>query len=696
MPEAHEFLRNLALVLCVAAVTSVVFQRLRQPVIFGYLLAGMIVGPYLPVPLVANQDMVRALAELGVILLMFSIGLEFSIHRLLQVGGPSAIAATTETSIMMGLGFIAGRALGFTTTESIFTGAIVAISSTTIIAKAFAEHNVRGRVNELVFGILIIEDLIGILLVAALTAVGEGGGLSPREILATTLRLALFLTGLIGVGLLLVPRLIRAVTRIGRAETTLIASIGICFAAALLALSLGYSVALGAFIAGSLVAESGETRTVEVLVTPVRDLFVAIFFVAVGMLLDPAAVMQYWWAVALLVAVVMIGKILAVSSGLFLIGEGMQTAVRSGMSLAQIGEFSFIIAAVGMSTGATRDALYAVAIAVSAITTLTTPHLIRAAPRVAAFVDARLPGPLQTFVALYGSWLERLRSSPAHHPEGRNRIRRFVRVLLIDIALLVFIAVGLAVELTNLSNWLSTTAGITPAWARRAVVLVATALAAPLLLGLVRSTQLLGKAIASHALPLPGRTGPDMAAAPRRALEVTLQFALLVAALALLVAITQPFAPRIPGILIVVLAFAVFIAAVWRAATNLQGHAIAGAEVIAAALTRGGVEGSTHSEPSALDRMRQMLPGLGEPVAMTVEPGSRAVNRTLADVDLRGVTGATVLAILRGEERIVSPRGDVMLQPGDVIAVAGTNVAIDGVRGIVSAAGSEITAPVVP
>ena len=418
-PDSHAFLVNLALVLSVAALTSLVFQRLRQPVVFGYLVAGMIVGPNIPVPLVADQAMVRTLAELGVILLMFSIGLEFSMRRLLQVGGAAGIAAIAETSVMMLLGFLAGRLLGLTALESIFLAAIVAISSTTIIVKAFAEHGVRGRVKEIVLGILIVEDLIAILLIAILTAVGEGEGLSPREVVATTLRLALFLAGLVGVGLLTVPRLIRAAVRSERAETILVSSMGVCFAASLLALSLGYSVALGAFIAGALVAESGQEKAVEHLVTPVRDLFVAIFFVAVGMLFDPSVLVDYWWMVLALVVIVIAGKVLAVSSGVFLIGEGLRPAVQAGMSLAQIGEFSFIVASVGLATGSTREFLLPVVVAVSAITTLTTPALIRAAPRVAKLVDAKLPGPLQTFVALYGSWFERLRSAPRSWAKSR-------------------------------------------------------------------------------------------------------------------------------------------------------------------------------------------------------------------------------------------------------------------------------------
>src|SRR4030095_8463411 len=248
--------------------------------------------------------------------------------------------------------------MGLTSIESLFLGAIVAISSTTIIVKAFAEHGIRGRVADIVLGILIVEDLIAILLIAILTAWGECEGMSPRGVVATTLQLALFLAGLVGIGLLTVPRLIRAAVSFERAETLLVASMGVCFAASLLALSLGYSVALGAFIAGALVSESGHEKSVEQLVTPVRDLFVAIFFVAVGMQLDPMVIVQYWWLVVALVIVVIGGKVLAVSSGVFLTGAGLRPAVQAGMSLAQIGEFSFIIASVGLATGSAGDLLH--------------------------------------------------------------------------------------------------------------------------------------------------------------------------------------------------------------------------------------------------------------------------------------------------------------------------------------------------
>src|SRR3972149_598136 len=241
MQDAHAFLENVALVLCVAGVTTVVCQRLRQPVVFGYLLAGMSVGPPLPIPLFADEAIVRTLSELGVILLMFALGLEFSLRKLLRVGTTAGLIALAETSFMVWLGFLLGRLFGWTTIESVFAGAIIAISSTTIIVKTFDEQRLTGRVTELVLGILILEDLFAILLLAILTTVATGSSLTLGAFTTTAVRLGTFLAVLVGVGLLLVPRAVRWIVRINRPETTLIASIGICFAAALLADAFGYS-----------------------------------------------------------------------------------------------------------------------------------------------------------------------------------------------------------------------------------------------------------------------------------------------------------------------------------------------------------------------------------------------------------------------------------------------------------------------
>jgi CPA2 family monovalent cation:H+ antiporter-2 len=685
MTESTGFLRDLAFVLCVAAVTTVVFQRLRQPVVFGYLLAGMIIGPHIPIPLAVNANTVHTLSELGVILLMFGLGLEFKLRKLLQVVPTAGIIAVIQASTMFLFGYMVGQGLGWTTLESIYTGAMISVSSTTIIVKAFAEQRATGRYTELVYGILIIEDLIAIFLVAILTAISHGNGVSATSIGMTAARLVLFLIGLLGVGLLLIPRFVRSVISINRPETTLIASVGICFAAALLALAFGYSVALGAFIAGSLVSESGEEKTIEPLVAPVRDLFVAIFFVAVGMMIDPVLIAQHWGAVLILATVVILGNVIVVSTGTFLVGFGTRTAVQTGMSLAQIGEFSFIIAGVGLAAGVTRSFLYPVAIAVSALTTLTTPWLIRASGPAASYVDRKLPQPLQTFMALHGSWMERLRSAP-REPVRHSRIRRLMRLMVIDIALLLLLVIGTSVEMDRLSAVLTVLMGFTAEGARLMIVAGAVLVAIPLLVGLVRTARVLGFDLATRALPVAEDGNVDVAAAPRRMFLVVLQLMIVCLVGVPIVAITQPFLPPYRGTAAIIIILAALGVAFWRNATNLHGHARAGAEVIVATLTQQMAKGDTLTDDesdemsASLEQVNNLLPGLGEPVRVRIAPNSTAVDRTLAQLNLRSLTGATVLAITRSDSNVVLPVGREVLHAGDVLALAGTYDAVQAAR----------------
>jgi CPA2 family monovalent cation:H+ antiporter-2 len=681
MHGAHDFLKALAMVLCVAAVTSVLFQRLRQPVVLGYIIAGLIIGPHVPIPLVADASIVQTLSELGVILLMFSLGLEFSLRKLFQVGPTAGITAVIQCSLMIWLGFVVGRAFGWTTLESIFVGAIIAISSTTIIAKAFDEQGIKGKLREIVVGVLIVEDLIAILLMATLTAVSSGAGLSAGQLALTIGRLGLFLVGLVVVGLLLIPRVVRAVHKLDRPETLLVTSVGICFAVALLAQEFGYSVALGAFLAGSLVAESGKEKDVEHLVQPVRDVFAAIFFVSVGMLIDPALVAKHWVAVAVLTGVVIVGKLVGVSLGVFLTGNGTRTAVQSGLSLAQIGEFSFIIAGLGLSLNATGTFLYPVAVAVSAITTLTTPFLIRASGPVANFVDRKLPKPLQTFAALYGSWVEGLRAAPAQKTTGA-RIRRMVRLMLLDAALLAALVIGTSVFLERLTTTVESRGGLGASVARLLVIGLASALAVPFLVGLVRMARGLGVLLADLALP-PGAEGKlDRAAAPRRALVVTLQLASLLSVGVPLVALTQPFIPGFQGAAVLLVQLVVLAVGFWRSATNLQGHVRAGSQVIVSALAAQTHTGDEEKKEEQLKTLHAILPGLGEPTPVRLEATSPAVGRSLAQLNLRGMTGATVLAIQRGEDGAVVPTAQEVLREGDVLALAGTHEAIDAARAV--------------
>ncbi len=680
--DSHTFLQNLAVVLCVAAVATVVFQRLRQPVVFGYLLAGLIVGPYLPVPLVADPQTVRALSELGVILLMFSLGLEFSIRKLVQVSQKAGAVALFECSVMVSVGYLVGQMLGFTRMESIFAGAITGISSTTIIVKAFQEQNVKGRVTELVFGILIIEDLIAIFLLTILTTVARSGTVSPGDLAVTAVRLVMFLAALIGFGLLTVPRAIRAVQRLGKPETTLVASIGICFAAALLALSFGYSVALGAFIAGSLIAESGHELEIEHLVRPVRDMFAAIFFVSVGMMIDPTALMVHWRAVLALTLAVILGKVLAVTIGAFLAGHGRRTAMKAGMSLAQIGEFSFIIASVGVAAGVIGAWMYPVAIAVSAITILTTPLLIRLSNRAAASIDHWLPEPIQTVAALYGSWIERVRSTPRPATE-RSRSNRIIRIILLDAALITAVVIGVDVEIDRLSVLVGDMTRMTPEQVRFMVVLVAGLITVPLIFGLITSARALGSNLARRAFADPQKGKVDLADAPRRALVILVQLAVVLAVGIPIVAITQPFLPPHQGAFVLALLTLVLLVALWRNAANLQGHARAGAQIIASALAHqmASTDGAP-TETRILDDVNAVLPGLGEPVAIRVVPQSIAVGRSLAQLNLRGATGATVLAIKRGSQQIPTPLGREVIHAGDIVAVAGAHDSIAVARAL--------------
>jgi CPA2 family monovalent cation:H+ antiporter-2 len=672
-----DLLTDLALIMCVAAVTTALFQRLRQPVVLGYLLAGMLVGPHLAVPLFADEATARELSELGVVLLMFSLGLDFSLRKLIRVAPTAGVVAVIECSLMVSVGYLVGRALGWTGYESLFGGAALAISSTTIIVKAFAEQKVSRARSEIVFGILVVEDLIAILLLAFLTAAASGARLDGAALARTVGRLAGFLAVLLAAGMLIVPRLVRAVVRLRRAETTVVAAVGLCFAFALLARKMGYSVALGAFLCGALVAESGAAKIIEHRIEPVRDLFAAVFFVSVGMLIDPRLIWAHAGTVLALTGVVVAGKLVGVTIGAFVAGYGVPTAVQTALSLGQIGEFSFIIAGVGLSLGVTRSFLYPVAVAVSALTTLLTPFLIRASGRVGALVDRRLPHTLQTYAALYGAWVQGLRSTVEHRTVW-SRIRRLAKLLVLDAALCAAILIAGSLSARGIARWAARVAGVGPAVARVALIAATLALLFPFVLGAVRMARALALALATEALPAPnGKETLDLAAAPRRALLVTLQIAILLVAGVPLVAVTQPFLPRFEGMAILLLSLALLVVALWRSANELQGHVRAGAQVFLEALAaQSGLDASGAPHAGGGHDVPAELPGLGNARAFRLGSDSHVIGRTLRQLDLRGLTGATVIAIDREPADVVYPSADETLRPGDTLVVTGAAEAV--------------------
>jgi len=664
-------LADLALIVGMAALLATIFQRLGLPIVLGYLLTGLLVGPHLPTGFGVNPALAQPLSDVGVILLMFSLGLEFSVRRLIRIAPIGGLVALIECSLVAWLGYFSGRLFGWSATESIFVGALCAISSTTIIAKTFAEKGIHGRLSEIVFSVLVAEDLIAILMLAVLTAVTGGSGVSAGFLGQTTLRLLGFLTVMLAGGMLAVPRLVRLVARLGRAEILVMTCLGLAFGFAFLAQKAGYSVAFGAFLAGALVAESGEAKVAERLVRPIRDIFAGVFFVSIGMLIDPGAIRDHSAAVLVLVAVVVTGKVLGVGLGAFVAGHGVRLSIQAGMSLAQIGEFSFIIAGLGVTTGVLRGFLFPVAIAVSAVTTLLTPLLIRGSAGVASYVDRRLPHAVQTYAALYGSWVQALGEARSRRSEWTH-IRRLAGFLILDVVIIAALVVASSLGRVRLAVLL--TGRIRPLVAHGLVTFVAIALALPFFWGALRSARKLGRVLAEGAFPR-RITGVDLAEAPRRAMRATLELAILLAAGAPLVALTQPFLPTsFPFALALVVGVALLALPFWRSATNLQGHVRAGTQAILETL----VAQSRSGQPASnnLEDMRAMLPGIGEPAAVPIGGDAICVGRSLKELDLRGLTGATVLAIERSPTEVVFPGADEVLREHDLLVLTGTHESV--------------------
>lgn len=681
MTEIHELLSAITIVLCVAAVTTVLFHWLHQPVVLGYIIAGLLVGPYVPFPIVADPGIIRTLSELGVILLMFSLGLEFSLRKLFQVGPTSGIIAVLETSIMIWIGYMIGQMFGWTPVESLFAGVLIAISSTTIIAKVFNEQNIQGKLRETVFGILIVEDLIGILFMAIFTGVASGAGLSAGPLAATIGRLTAFLIGIIVAGLFFVPRMMLAIKKIDRKETTLVAVIGFCFVVSLIAREFGYSVALGAFLAGSLIAESGESSDIEQLIEPVRDMFAAIFFVSVGMMIDPGIIFRYLPAILVLTVAVILGKNFGVAFGSFLTGNSMRTSIRAGMSMAQIGEFSFIIAALGLSLKATGDFLYPIAVAVSALTTLSTPLFVRSSGPMANFIDRKLPKPLQTFAALYGSWIEEIKAR-SETRKTLGPVRRLVRLMIIDGVILGTVIIAVSLVINDIIAALHGMFGFSETAVIFLVVLAVIGISLPFCFGIIRVGKKLGISLARMALPAKKDGGVDFVAAPRRMLVVTLQVGSVLLVGIPLLAVTQPFVPLIPATGVFIFSLAVLSVLFWRSATDLQGHVRAGAEVIAEALNipSGRKTKIDTAEKDRLGEVHQLLPGLGDIIAVTLTPDNASIGKTLAQINLRGVTGASVLAIVRDKSGMIIPTANEQLMENDILALSGTHEAVASAR----------------
>lgn len=393
MSQLPNIIQDLALILVLAGIVTLIFKRLRQPLILGYIVAGFICGPHLSIfPTIADINSVSTWADIGVIFLMFTLGLEFSFKKLVKMGPSPVIAACTIIFCMIGLGALAGHFFGWNRMNSLFLGGMLAMSSTTVIYKALDDMGLRQqRFASSVLGALVVEDILGILLMVILSTMAVSNQFEGTELFYSLLKLAFVLILWFIVGVFLIPTFLRRARPLMSSETLLIMALGFCFLMVVIAVNMGYSAAFGAFMMGSILAETVEAEQINTVVAPVKDLFGAIFFVSVGMMVDPGIIGQYWLPIVILILLIIVGQAIFGTMGFMLSGKPLRVAIQCGFSMAQIGEFAFIIASLGVSLKVTEPFLYPVVVAVSVITTFLTPYMIRLAPRAADAVEHHMP-----------------------------------------------------------------------------------------------------------------------------------------------------------------------------------------------------------------------------------------------------------------------------------------------------------------
>ena len=429
MSEIAPLISDLAVILIAAGIITLIFKCLKQPVVLGYIVAGILAGPAVPyIPTVSDPTNIKIWADIGVIFLLFAMGLEFSFKKLMTVGGTAVIASITIVSGMMFLGYTAGNALGFSHLSSIFLGGMLTMCSSAIVFKAFDDMGLRGqKFTGVVLGVLVVEDLVAVVLMVLLSTLAVSKQVEGMEMLESILKLGAFLIFWSLLGIYLIPSFLKKIKPFLNDETLLIIALGFCLGMVMIAAKAGFSSALGAFVMGSLLAETTEAEKIEKLVKPVKDLFAAIFFVSVGMMIQPDLLIEYLVPICILTILVIIGQIFFGSLGVLLSGQPLKIALQSGFSLTQIGEFAFIIASLGVSLKVTDDYLYPVIVAVSVVTTFLTPYMIRMATPVYQLIDNYLPSSIKLMLNRYSSG-----SNTVKHKSTWNKL---LKSMLLDVIL---------------------------------------------------------------------------------------------------------------------------------------------------------------------------------------------------------------------------------------------------------------------
>jgi CPA2 family monovalent cation:H+ antiporter-2 len=668
--HSEAFLQDLAVVMIVAAIVTIAFHRFKQPVVLGYIIAGVIIGPHTPpYALIHDKETIDTLAELGVILLMFSLGLEFSLRKLKQVGAPAFIAALLEILLLFGVGHEIARFFGWGQMNSIFLGAMLSMSSTTVIIKVLGElGKMKEHFSQLIFGILIIEDILGIAMIALLSGIAMTGTLSVSDVGVTLGKLSIFFTVTLVVGLIAVPQLIRYVARFKRNEMLVVTLLGLCFGVSLLAVKLGYSVALGAFIIGAIIAETREIHRIEALIEPVRDMFSAIFFVAIGLLIDPKMLITYWQPILVITLAVIIGKVLTCSFGAFIGGNDTRTSLKVGMGLAQIGEFSFIIASLGLSKKVTSDFLYPIAVAVSAITTLLTPYLIKSADGLVAWFDRKAPKSVVNSLELYTRWVGQIGNRRA--PTLVSRLtRRWTMQMSLNVMLIAAVFVAAAFLGRRPPTWMKES-GLTDQWLRAALWLAAVIFSLPMFIATARKLQALGLLIAEAKVSK--AAAGARTAAIRSIVASAIPIAGTVALGLFILLLSSTLLPPLKVLLVLLAVIGLIAWLLWRSFIKVYSKA----EV--ALLETFAQQPSPRPAPEAPKHQSQLRDADLESVA--IPANSPAAGKLIRELELRTRTGASIVAVERAGVNTVSPDPDEELQVNDQVLLLGSPTQLEKAR----------------
>lgn len=657
MSQLPALIQDLAYLLGIAGITTLLFKWLKQPVVLGYILAGLLVGPYFSLlPTVADRHGVEIWAQIGVIFLLFSLGLEFSFKKLVKVGARAGVTGIFEIACMTGLGYLTGRLMGWPMMDCIFLGGIIAISSTTIIIRAFDELGVKSqKFAGVVMGVLIVEDLVAVLLMVLLSTLAVSQQFEGAEMLQSVLKLLFFLVLWFISGIFLVPTFLKWCRRLLNDETTLVISIGLCLLMVVLATYAGFSAPLGAFIMGSILAETSQAERIEKLVNSVKHLFGAVFFVSVGMLIDPNMLAEYIVPVIIITLVVVFGKTINVTLGALISGQSLKQSLQAGMSMSQIGEFSFIIASLGLSLGVTGSYLYPIAVGVSVITTFSTPYMIRLAGPLHRVLEKRLPMKWRMAINQYSSGAQTIQAESDWNIVLRSYMMVMVTNSVIVVALIVLSSNFLLpfIEKYVMDGF----------WPAIITVLITLIASAPFLWALaMRKMHTL--AYTNLWLDKKYNRGPLVM------LEVIrniLMVALVGFMVDRLVNATIAVLAVIPVTLIVLM---IFSRRLQRFYSRLEKRFMSNLREREVFRARGGGD---------------LSPWDAHLAYFTIPPDSDFIGKTLNDLAWREKYGVNIASIDRGKRTIYAPSRNDMIHPFDRIAVIGTDIQLEEFRSIIEA-----------